>query len=290
MPDRKSISRPTEFRRAFAAPAALAFALALPAALLCARLPEAQAQFGRGLTFASEPVPLSQPEIAESLDQELLLISEARARVFLALRRSPRTLPAVESALRSSGVPDDFKYLPLTLTGLDPVYRSGQRRGIWRLTEPEAGSMGLSVNRAVDLRLDPAASSEAAAVRLKRLHAAWGSWTAALAAFLDEPALAAAASESGGERDFYRLYVPDSLDKSVCQVLAGKILFSDPAAYGYRPIRAWPALSGSRTALPEGGGMRDLARRYGLDYKTFRDMNPHVLEDSVPPGTSLNVP
>jgi hypothetical protein len=224
------------------------------------------------------------------MDQELLLISEAKARVFLALRRMPRTLPSVEAALRAQGVPDDFKYLPLTLTGLDPLYRSGPRRGIWRLNESEAGSMGLAVNKSIDERLDPVKSSEAAAVRLKSLYGLWGSWTAALAAFLDGPSLSAAAAESGGERDYYRLYVPDALDKAVCQVLAGKILFADPSVYGYRPSRAWPRLAGSRSVLAEGGNMRELARRHGVDYKTFRDMNPHVLADSVPPGATVYVP
>jgi hypothetical protein len=281
---------PRSRRPAAAAPALLALALA---ALLAAFAPSpalAAGYFGSGVSFAGEPVPLSQPEIHESLDQELLLISEARARVFLALRRSPRTLPLVEAALRSQGVPEDFKYLPLAMTSLDNLYRNNGRRGIWRLGESEAGSMGLSVNRSVDQRLDPVASSEAAAVRLKALHGSWGSWTAALAAFLDGSGLAAAASESGGVRDYYRLYVPDSLDKAVCQVLAGKILFSDPSVYGYRPSRAWPKLAGSRSALAEGGNMRELARRHGTDYKTFRDMNPHILGDSVPAGTAVFLP
>jgi hypothetical protein len=273
----------------------MALPLALPLALLMAAAgpaspARAAGYFGSGLSFASEPVPLNQPEIYESLDQELILISEARARVFLALRRAPRTVPVIEGALRSAGVPDDFKYLPMAMTSLDPLFRGGNRRGMWRLTESEAGAMGLSVNRLVDQRLDPAASSEASARRIASLHQSWGTWTAALAAFLDQGTMSAAASESGGERDYYRLYVTPELDKAVCQVLAGKVLFSDPSVYGYRPSRSWPRLSGSRSAASEGGDMRELARRSGTDYKTFRDMNPHILTDSVPPGTVLNVP
>ncbi|MDR1082157.1 MAG: transglycosylase SLT domain-containing protein [Deltaproteobacteria bacterium] len=268
--------------------AAVSLALLMAAAAPAAPAPAA-GYFGSGLSFASEPVPLSQPEVYETLDQELILVSEARARVFLALRRAPRTLPVVQGALRSAGVPDDFKYLPMAMTSLDPLFRNGGRRGIWRLTESEAGAMGLSVSRLVDQRLDPAASSEASARRLASLHESWGTWTAALAAFLDQGAMSAAASESGGERDYYRLYVSPELDRSVCQVLAGKVLFSDPAVYGYRPSRSWPKLSGSRAAS-EGGDMREMARRHGTDYKTFRDMNPHVLTDSVPPGTVLNLP
>jgi hypothetical protein len=270
-------------------------ALALPAAAIAA-VTFAAAQnayaglFGTGLSFASEPVPLAQADIHESLDQELLLLSEARARVFLSLRRMPRHLPALERALRERNVPDDFKFLPLAVTNLDPLFRSGQRRGIWRMTEDEARNAGLAVTSSVDQRLDPVASSEGAAARIAGLHSAWGSWTSALAAFLDEPAFAQASNDAGGERDYYRLYVPDTLERAVSQVLAGKLIYSDPAAYGYRPSRAWPALAASRAVMAEGGSLRELARRYGTDYKTFRDMNPHVLQDSVPPGTALNVP
>jgi hypothetical protein len=33
-----------------------------------------------------------------------------------------------------------------------------------------------------------------------------------------------------------------------------------------------------------------LYQKYDIDYKTFRDMNPHILSDAVPKGTFLNVP
>ncbi|MDR1164827.1 MAG: transglycosylase SLT domain-containing protein [Deltaproteobacteria bacterium] len=246
--------------------------------------------FSASLNFAGESVPLNQAEVFEGVDQELLLLSEAKARTFLSLRRAAKTLPAVESALKESGVPNDFKYLPLTLTNLNPTYRSGGRRGIWRLSEGEARAMGLTVNKSVDERLDPVLSSQKAAAQLKALRDRYGSWAMALAALLSEGELAAAQAEAPGEKNFYRLYVPENLGKNFYQVIAGKVLYGDPAAYGYRSDQSWPVLAKSRLALSEPQSLKDLAREHRLDYKTFRDLNPHILGDIAPAGVILNIP
>jgi hypothetical protein len=246
--------------------------------------------FRSNLSFAGEKVPLSRIEVYESLDQELLLLSEAKARVWLTLRRSPRYLPLVEGALAASSVPSDFRYLPLALANLDTRFRSGQRRGIWRLTEREAASMGLTVGKQLDERLDPGASSAAAAARLAGLKKSYGTWALALAAFLDEPALLAAMEESGGEKDLFLLYLPEDLSKAVSQVLAGKILYSSPQTYGYDLSRAWPTLAHRRVRAEAAASMAALAAEQGVDYKTFRDMNPHILGDQAPAGATLYLP
>lgn len=246
--------------------------------------------FRNNLTFATESVPLSQVEVYESLDQELLLLSEAKARVWLTLRRSQRYLPIIEKALNDASVPQDFKYLPMAQTNLDPTFRSGNRRGLWRLSESEASYLGLSVSRMVDERLDPMASSIAAARHLNSLKQGYGTWIMALAAFLDEPALTQAINESGGVRDYFSLYVSDSLDKSVSLVLAGKILYSNPDVYGYNLSRGWPVIARSTIRVDSASEMHQLASTYKLDYKTFRDLNPHVLTDTVPAGTTIYIP
>ena len=177
-----------------------ALAASLLALFLACGSSMAGAYIGRAFSFASEAVPLSRAEVYESLDKELLLISEAKARVWLCLRRSPRTLPIVEKALKEAGVPGDFKYLPMALASLDPSFRQGKRAGIWRLSEEEAKATGLVVSRELDERLDPEAASRAASGILKAYHDHYGSWVTALAAFLDGPALVAASREAGGRR------------------------------------------------------------------------------------------
>jgi hypothetical protein len=242
------------------------------------------------LSFCGEPAPLSRSEVHEGVDQELLLLSEAKARVWLTLRRADRYVPLIEKALKDAGVPTDFKYWPMAAANLDPRHASGQRRGLWRLTPAEAAAAGLRVDKEVDERLDPTASSTAAAARLAALRKVYGSWTLAAAAFIDEGALQTAMSEAGGIKDYYLLFPSENLEKSLYLLLAGKVLYSAPEIFGYRLQRGWPILANGRrrTTAPE--SLRETAKQLGLDYRTFRDMNPHVLNDVAPAETWLNVP
>ena len=243
-----------------------------------------------GLDFCGEPVPLNQGEVFKAVDQNLVLLTEARSRIWLTLRRSPRFLPLVEKALAQAHVPADLKYLPLAVTHLSPLYNN-IGRGLWRLREAEARALGLRVDAAVDERLDPTTSTAAAIRRLLELKTIYGSWTSALAAhLLGEPAFQRAAAEAGGETNFYKLYFQDGQDQLPMSVLAGKILFRDPAAFGYAqdPAKAWPAWPGRRSVVPAPTTLKALADQHGLDYKSFRDMNPHILGHAVPAGVTVN--
>jgi membrane-bound lytic murein transglycosylase D len=233
---------------------------------------------------------LNQVEVFKALDQNLVLLTEARSRIWLTLRRSPRFLPLMEKALAQAGVPVDLKYLPLSVTHLSPAYNN-IGRGLWRLREAEARALGLRLDAAVDERLDPTAATVAAAKRLTELKKTYGSWTSAMAAhLLGEPAFQRAVDDAGGETNFYKLYFQDGQDQLPMTVLAGKILFQDPAAFGYvqEPARAWPAWPGKRTVTPAPTTIKALADQYGRDYKSFRDMNPHLLGSNVPAGANIN--
>jgi hypothetical protein len=244
----------------------------------------------RRLEFCGEPVPLNQVEIFKALDQNLVLLTEARSRIWLTLRRSPRFLPLMEKTLAQAGVPADLEYLPLAVAHLSPAYNN-LGRGLWRLREAEARALGLRVDAAIDERLDPTASSFAAAKRLTELKKIYGSWTSAMAAhLLGEPAFQRAVDDAGGETNFYKLYFQDGQDQLPMTVLAGKILFQDLAAFGYvqEPARAWPAWPGKRAVTPAPTTIKALADQYGRDYKSFRDMNPHLLGSAVPAGVNIN--
>jgi hypothetical protein len=49
-------------------------------------------------------------------------------------------------------------------------------------------------------------------------------------------------------------------------------------------------MSTRREAVKQATTIRDLAAKYGKDYKTFRDMNPHLLSGAVPAGVTVNIP
>jgi len=246
----------------------------------------------RPLTFCGEAVPLNQNEVYQAVDQNLLLLSEAKSRVWLTLRRAGRFLPALEAELKQAGVPADMVYIPMAITSLAPEY-NGAGRGLWRLKEAEAKTLGLNMDANVDERLDPIASTRAAAKRLKDLKTLFGHWTTAMAAYLvGDKLVSQAVAEAGGEKNYYKIYLPDGQDQIPASVLAAKLLFQDPRAFGYHQTqeRAWSKLNPKRATVSQGTTARALATQYKQDYKAFRDMNPHLLTGIVPAGTSINVP
>ncbi|MDR1394634.1 MAG: transglycosylase SLT domain-containing protein [Deltaproteobacteria bacterium] len=242
------------------------------------------------LSFAGQNVPLTQPEVGENLDQELLLLAEAKSRIWLTIRRLGRFQPIVDTALSQAGVSGDFRYLPLVLTGLSPRYASQGRAGLWRLSANEAKAMGLLITLEIDERFDPAASSAAAAARLKSLSGTYPSPLTALAAFLDEGAVQAALAAAGQEKNFFRIYWPEPLEKTIYQILAGKVIFSSLETYGYQRTHTWPVLAKQRQKQESAGNLKELAAKHKVDYLTFRDMNPHILSEKVPAGASLYLP
>jgi len=257
-----------------------------------AALADRSGQMAKGLKFCGEPVPLNQSEVYQSVDQNLILLAEAKSRIWLTLRRSARYMPVIEAELKKAGAPDDLKYIPMSITSLAPDFNS-VGRGMWRLREAEAKSLGLRIDKDVDERLDPAASTAAAAKRLTQLKNTFGSWTMAMAAhLLGEAVIQKAVNEAGGDRNYYKIYLADGLDQMPSTVLAGKLIFQDPGVFGYHQSsgRSWPVMSTKREAVKQATTVRDLAKKYGKDYKTFRDMNPHLLSGTVPAGATVNIP
>ncbi|MDR2827171.1 MAG: transglycosylase SLT domain-containing protein [Candidatus Adiutrix intracellularis] len=247
---------------------------------------------GRNLNFCGEPVPLNQPEVFKAVDQNLILLAEARSRIWLTLRRSSRFLPVIERELAKAKVPNDLKYIPLAITNLAPDYNN-VGRGLWRLRESEAKLLGLKVDETIDERLDPVTATVAAARRLSDLKNIYGSWTTAMAAHLiSELSVQKSVAEADGEKNYYQLYFSEGQEQLPSTVLASKIIFSDLAAFGYNPnpAQAWPPLTNHRETLETATTIRALATQFGQDYKTFRDMNPHLLSPTVPAGVTINIP
>ena len=246
----------------------------------------------KNLNFCGEAIPLNQSEVYQAVDQNLVLLAEAKSRIWLALRRSGRFQPVVAAELKKAGVPADLIYIPWTITGFAPEYNSGGR-GLWRLKEAEAKAQGLRIDGNVDERLDPVASTRVAAKRLSDLKATFGSWTTATAAYLlGDKIITQVVTEAGGEKDFYKLYLPDGLDQLPASVLAGKVIFQNPEAFGYNQAnaRAWSPFPTKRETVKQATTARAMANQLKKDYKIFRDMNPHLLTGIIPAGVTVNIP
>lgn len=155
---------------------------------------------------------------------------------------------AVDSALATRGLPASLRYLPLIESGYDPdvTSRSGAV-GLWQLMPTTARGLGLTVTPLVDERRQAEKSTEAALTYLTELHADFGSWFLALAAYNTGPTrvrsvLRRYAPEAPrGDSLFWALRhrFPTETREFVPKLYGAMWVASRPEAYGYEdPIVA----------------------------------------------------
>lgn len=233
------------------------------------------------LDFCGEPVPLDHPEVAERLETELLLMTWNRPQVILWLKRAGRYFPEIEAILQQEGLPDDLKYLAVVESGLRPhAGSSAGAIGFWQFIRPTAQRYGLTVDSRKDLRRNLEASTRAAARYLKDLHAQFGSWHLAAAAYnMGEQGLAAEmlAQEVG---DYYRLYLYLETQRYVPKAVVAKLIMSDPRRFGFRlgPEDVYTPYTADRldVTLAEETPLQLVARAAGCDFKAVKDLNPEL--------------
>jgi len=242
------------------------------------------------LEFCQEPVPLDLPDVRERLERELLLALQEQAQVILWLKRSSRYLPDVEAMLREAGLPDDLKYIPVVESALLP--HAGSRKhavGFWQFMESTGKRYGLVVNDRVDERRNLLASTRAAILYLKSLHAAFGSWTLAVAAYnMGEDGLADASLEQG-TNSYYQLYLPLETQAFIFKILAVKLILWNPGQYGLQLAAAdyYPPLPGDRVQVrcSQEIPIRLIAQAAKTYFKMIKDLNPEIRGSWLPEGT-----
>lgn len=233
------------------------------------------------LDFAGERVPLEYFDVREALQREQLVTGYLHSRTFLTLLAMDRYFSIIEPILRRNGIPEDFKYLCMAESGLNPeaVSPSGAG-GLWQFMPATGREYGLKVGNQVDERFHIEKSTEAACRYLKKAYEKLGSWTLAAATYN--------AGENGvvrrtgiqGTDSYYDTFLPQETMRYVYRILSLKLIASDPAAYGYRyrPEDRYPRLDDCREVAVGGRDISwsEVARRYGTNYKMLRLLNPWI--------------
>ncbi len=154
--------------------------------------------------------------------------------------RADHYLPVVRAAFAAQGLPESLVWLAETESSFDPAARSPVGAlGLFQLMPATAASLGLFLYP-LDQRTDPAVSAMAAAIHLRRLHARFGDWPLALAAYNAGEGAVRRALRTHGAADFAgiaphlpaetRAYVPKVL--ATVQVRAGAL---PPPLPGFAP-------------------------------------------------------
>ena len=242
-----------------------------------------------GVYLCGEPVPLNDPAVREDLDRELTVVIWSHAQTTMWIKRASRYLPEVEEKLRSRRLPLDLQYVPIIESDLRPKARSSVgARGPWQFMAPTAQRFQLTLNPAVDQRLEFGKATDAALSYLQRLYQIFHDWPLALAACNCGEARVQKEMVIQGVNSFYHLSLPEETERYVHRLLAAKIVLEDPTRYGYDipPDELYSPLAYDEVSitLAKAVTVRRLAEACGSYYKAIKTLNPWINGAQLPPG------
>lgn len=250
------------------------------------------------LNFAGEEVPIQRYDIKESFDRELLVNTYWQSQTILFIKRANRYFPIIEPILAENGVPDDFKYLSLIESSFMPRAQSPAGAvGLWQFMRATAREYGLEVTHEVDERYHIEKSTEAACKYIKKMHDHYGNWTLAAAAYNAGRSGVNRQLERQKTQSYYDLLLGEETGRYVFRILAAKEILSNPEKYGFfvKTEDLYPVIETTeveiKTAVTD---FADFAKKYGTNYKEFKNLNPWLRETSLTNGSkkaySLKLP
>ncbi len=186
------------------------------------------------VSFAEEAVPVERSSVKQKLGKYLSIFSFKKQQSYQMHERADKYLPRIAEVLKSYDIPEDFKYIPLVESGLNPKVKSHKGAGgYWQFMPATARLYGLKVNGSVDERLDFEKSTHAAAKYLKSLYEEFGDWTLVAAAYNTGGGSLRRSIRNQGVDDYYRLRLNTETGAYVYKLISVKAVIENPNQYGY---------------------------------------------------------
>lgn len=250
--------------------------------------------FPAEVDFAGEKAPLNVADVRERFDRELLVNANLHATTQLIIKRANRVFPVIEPILQRYGVPDDFKYLAVTESGLVNAVSPAGARGVWQFMPETGKERGLEVNDLVDERYHLEKSTEAACKYLLDAKAKFGSWTLAAASYNGGFNGVNKQITFQGVDNYYDLLLTEETSRYVFRILALKEIMKNPAMYNFnlQPHELYPVIPVKTvevtTSIPD---LAAFAKEQGINYKILKIHNPWLRDRSltVKPGKAYTV-
>ncbi|MFI3262469.1 MAG: lytic transglycosylase domain-containing protein [Rikenellaceae bacterium] len=232
------------------------------------------------LDFAGERVPIENYDTRESLEEDIMVTMYLHSRTMTSLRSSKRYFSIIEPMLKEAGIPDDFKYLAVAESSLNPeAYSPAKAAGLWQIMATTGRENGLEVNSTVDERYHIEKATKVAIKYLKTAKAKFGNWAMAAASYNVGMAGVSRRATSQGVTSYYDLFAPAETMRYVFRILSFKIIFANPQKYGYM-LNEFEYYSPYEYTTIKVSGKNikwsDVAKENGTTYKIMRELNPWI--------------
>ncbi len=225
-----------------------------------------------------------------------------RERFAAGVEVSRRYLPEMEAIFRRAGLPIELTRLPLVESCFNVrAYSKVGAAGIWQFM-PATARLYMRVDRVVDERRDPIASTRAAAEYLQRSYEVLGNWPLAITAYNHGRAGVANAVATVGSSDLTQIirnyhgpafkFASRNFYAEFLAAMEVERNFSKYFGTLY-PARPRPT---ENIIVPAAATLKSLARASNADVETLAELNPALAREvvsgrlRVPKGYHLRVP
>jgi len=238
----------------------------------------------KSMTFAGEAVPLSDFEVRERIDRELMVNTYWHSNTIRLIKLSHRFFPVIEKILAENGIPDDFKYIALAESGLENATSSAGAKGYWQFLKATAQSFGLEVNAEIDERYHIEKATVAACKYIKKSKSKFGSYTMAAASYnMGVNGLQKQVNRQHNIH-YYDLLLNTETSRYIPRVLALKEIVQNPELYGFKiaDSEKYPPVPYSTVSVNY--SISDLAAfafKNEMNYKLLKFYNPWLRDNKL---------
>lgn len=229
------------------------------------------------MEFAGEKIVFDRFDKRERMDRELNSFTYFHSTTLLLFKRANRMFPVIEPILAKEGVPDDFKYLAVIESSLDPRAVSPARAaGLWQFLQTTAKEYGLEVSATVDERYHVEKSTEAAAKFLKDAYKKYGSWSAAALSYNGGQARISNELSSQKTSEALDLWLVEETSRYYYRLLAIKQIFEQPRRYGFmiQPEHLHKPMDFKKVEVSTSiTDLADFARQHEVTYAQLKEFN-----------------
>ncbi len=234
---------------------------------------------------AGEEMPLERFDVREALDRELLSNAYFHSQTIRYLKLAPRYFKTIEPILKERGVPDDFKYLAVAESGLNPrAVSPAGAVGFWQFLSGTARDFGLEVNGEVDERYHIEKSTYAFCDYVLQSYDKFGSWTLVAASYNGGMSRVEKQMTRQKMTDYYDLLFVSETSRYVFRIAAFKIIFENPELYNFviDEKDKYPLIE-TRDVEITGpvASFGDFAIENGVSYKVLKDFNPWLRDTNL---------
>lgn len=187
--------------------------------------------------FCGQQVDLTSWSRQIKLNNELRHISRYSSTL---QERAAYYFPIVEPILEEESIPEDFKYLMVIESAMNPVARSNKgAAGLWQFMPGTADDYGLVVNGRVDERFHIEKATRAACRYLNDAYRKFGDWVAVAQSYN--------IGQGRINNELSRQQVDDALDlrlveetnRYIYRIFAAKIIFTHPIDFGLNELPSY---------------------------------------------------